>query len=477
MRKKFLSYFPLIFLIFFSFFTRFYRLSFPPNVVFDECHFALYATKYLSHQYYFDIHPPLGKLILGLVAFLAKNKPGFDFQVFQKYSNFNYLALRSVVAFFGSLFVILIYFLVRESGFSKKAAFLASFFVLFDNAFLVQSRLILIDIFLLFFIFLSLYLYLIFKKLSPFSKKWWTFGILLGFSLGAAISVKVIGFGILLLIWVWEILEEKFFSKNKKEMWSKAFFFLFLPFFLYFLFFAIHFLLLPEKCEKNCGWILEWERVFPGIQKMSEYSFILPKLNTPPPGNLIIKFFETQKLMLYDIAGTSFYYWQSPWYSWPFMIRPIEYFAEKVGEKTSYIYFFGNPLVWWFSFLGVIIYLYLITRNLILKFKMNLPSSFYSPNFRFLFLGYVIFFLSFSIVARFLLLYHYLAGLTFSIIISSVFFSEICQNFSKRLSNILFFGILFLIFLSFLYFSPLTYGFPISAKALKLKTWLPSWFY
>jgi dolichyl-phosphate-mannose-protein mannosyltransferase len=159
------------------------------------------------------------------------------------------------------------------------------------------------------------------------------------------------------------------------------------------------------------------------------------------------------------------------------MIRPIEYFAEKVGEKTSYIYFFGNPLVWWLSFLGLLIYLYLITRNLILKFKMNLPFSFYSPNFRFLLLGYIIFFVSFSIVPRFLLLYHYLTALTFSIIISSVFFSEILQKLPKKLSNILFFGILGVILFGFIYFLPLSYGFPLSAEALKTRAWFPSWFY
>ena len=480
MRKKFLSYFPLIFLIFFSFFTRFYRLSFPPNVVFDEAHFGLYATKYLSHQYYFDIHPPFGKLILGLVAFLTKIQPGFDFERGTEYGSFKFIYLRGTVAFFGSLFVILIYFLVRELGFSKRAAFLASFFVLFDNAFLVQSRLILIDIFLLFFIFLSLYLYLIFKKLAPFSKKWWIFGILLGFSLGAAISVKVIGFGILLLIWGWEILEEKFFSKEKKEIFAKIFLLFLLPIFLYFLLFCIHFSLAWQKCEKNCGWVLDWEGIWPGIERLPEYStwsFWISKIDTPPTGNLFKKFLEVQKLMFYDFASVRDYYWQSSWYTWPFMIRPIGYFAEKVGEKMIYIYFFGNPLVWWLSLFGLLTYLYLVTRNLILKFKMNLPSNFYSPNFRLLVFGYIIFFVSFSIVPRFLLLYHYLTALTFSIIIFSVFFSEILQKLPKKLSNFLFFGILGLVLGSFFYFSPITYGIPLSSNALKIRTWLSSWFY
>jgi dolichyl-phosphate-mannose-protein mannosyltransferase len=60
-----------------SFLTRFYRLAEPPAVVFDEVHFGKFVTWYFTGEYYFDIHPPLGKLILYIGGVLGKYKPGF----------------------------------------------------------------------------------------------------------------------------------------------------------------------------------------------------------------------------------------------------------------------------------------------------------------------------------------------------------------------------------------------------------------
>ncbi len=40
-----------------------YRVSYPDRPVFDEAHFATYAADYVKDRVFFDIHPPLGKLI------------------------------------------------------------------------------------------------------------------------------------------------------------------------------------------------------------------------------------------------------------------------------------------------------------------------------------------------------------------------------------------------------------------------------
>ena len=47
------------------------------------------------------------------------------------------------------------------------------------------------------------------------------------------------------------------------------------------------------------------------------------------------------------------------------MIKPdlILYFTENYNNKTSFIYFLGNPMVWWLGFLGVLGFFYLIIRN------------------------------------------------------------------------------------------------------------------
>ncbi len=41
--------------------TRYWRLDKPPAVVFDEHHFGRFTNQYWKGEYFFDIHPPLGK--------------------------------------------------------------------------------------------------------------------------------------------------------------------------------------------------------------------------------------------------------------------------------------------------------------------------------------------------------------------------------------------------------------------------------
>ena len=44
------------------------------QVVFDEYHFGKFVNGYITGEYFFDIHPPLGKLLLCLVAWMG----GYD---------------------------------------------------------------------------------------------------------------------------------------------------------------------------------------------------------------------------------------------------------------------------------------------------------------------------------------------------------------------------------------------------------------
>ncbi len=162
---------PFIVLLILAFLTHFLFLSYPAEVVFDEVHFGKFVSAYFNHQYYFDIHPPLGKLMIAGVANIFGYKGNFDFsQIGEAFNARSLFILRFLPAFFGSLFVILIYGIILSLGFSKKAAFLGGFLVLFDNSFLVQSKFILVDIFLLFFGFASIYFFVLAEK-SKFTQK------------------------------------------------------------------------------------------------------------------------------------------------------------------------------------------------------------------------------------------------------------------------------------------------------------------
>jgi dolichyl-phosphate-mannose--protein O-mannosyl transferase len=430
-------------------------------VVFDEAHHALYATKYLSRQYYFDTHPPLGKMLFGLAGFLVENKTGFAFEIGKDYGDFNYLALRSLTAFCGSLFIILIYFLVKEMGFSQRVAFLASSLILFDNAFLVQSRFILLDIILLFFIFLSLYLFLLTKKYQTFSKKWYLFNFLTGLAMGTAFSIKWPGFGVLIMVWASNIVLDSFFSKSKKEKLIKICFLFILPFLLYFFFFFLHFHFAYLPCYSNCGAIIE------KIERMQIDSknkiFTIPPPG-PPSGNLLRKFLITHGYMLAAAMGENYFLYRSPWWSWPLMTRPVPYFYEKVDGKISVIYFLGNPIVWSLGIIGILGFFYLMIKRGLSAFRLKLSGGSFPNNFLFLSLGWLIYFLSFGGIGRQVPVYYYLPALTFSIICFSLFLEEISKIIfkSEKKINILFLVILISAILGFIGFSPFSYGFPLS---------------
>ena len=84
---------------------------------------------------------------------------------------------------------------MRNFGFSNAASILTAVLVIFENSFVTQFRLILLDGILLFFISLTVLFWSSFCKYSnrAFSIKWWTELIKVGVCLGLTVSVKWVG--------------------------------------------------------------------------------------------------------------------------------------------------------------------------------------------------------------------------------------------------------------------------------------------
>jgi dolichyl-phosphate-mannose--protein O-mannosyl transferase len=75
-------------------------LKWPAQVVFDEVHFGKFVNGYITGRYFFDIHPPLGKLLIALVAYSYgyDGTQPFDHIGEAYHANVNLFALRVAVS-------------------------------------------------------------------------------------------------------------------------------------------------------------------------------------------------------------------------------------------------------------------------------------------------------------------------------------------------------------------------------------------
>jgi len=440
--------FPLI-ILFFSLLIHFSWLSYPQEVVFDEVHFGKFASAYFTGKYFFDIHPPLGKLIIAGGSYLGgyhnylSIHPPFEFKdIGEKFSDLPFLGFRFFPALAGALLPLTIYWLVRLLGASTKTALIASFFILSETTFLTQSRFILLDSFLLLFGFLGLCFFLSARKKNyPL-----LLTFLAGLFLGASFSVKWTGLSFLGLAGIflfidWLETNEKFFfsffSKKfsplatfKEESFFKKLFSFLKPLIIilttalavYLFAFAVHFNLLSLPgdgdafMEENFRQhqIGFWEKFLQLNQKINFYNSNLK--GTHPDAS---------------------HFWQ-----WPILKKPIHYWND--GEAR--IIFFGNPILWLGGFLAIILFII---------FWKKIPLS--SKNKFFLLVGFWSNFLPFLSVTRALFLYHYLSALTFSLIMWAIVFDKlICfKNRWGKIFQLSFFG---LVLVGFCLFSFLAYG-------------------
>ncbi|KAI9497779.1 Dolichyl-phosphate-mannose-protein mannosyltransferase-domain-containing protein [Zychaea mexicana] len=238
-----------------AFWTRFRNIGVSNIVVWDEAHFGKFGSHYLKHEFYFDVHPPLGKMLVGLSGWLAGYNGSFGFESGHKYpDNVNYTAMRIFNAFWGSLLVPLAYLTARQFKMSQRASILAATMVLLDTAYLCISRFILLDSMLMFFTCLSLYCMSVFNncKNEAFSEKWWLWLSSTGFSLGCVLSVKWVGLFVIALVGIntveelWEMLGDlQMPKKTYAAHWmARILCLICLPAAVYLFSFAMHFAVL-----------------------------------------------------------------------------------------------------------------------------------------------------------------------------------------------------------------------------------------
>jgi dolichyl-phosphate-mannose-protein mannosyltransferase len=161
----------------------------------------------------------------------------------------------------GALTVPTVFWIMWESGYSLPACVTAAGLVLFDNAHIGQTRLILLDATLIWFMALSLLTYVRFYKLRhvPFSRKWWKWLLLTGVCLSCVISTKYVGvftffsIGVPVLFDLWDLLDvdRRQGALNLidfgKHFVARAVGLIVVPFLLYLFWFQVHFSILTRS--------------------------------------------------------------------------------------------------------------------------------------------------------------------------------------------------------------------------------------
>lgn len=474
-------------LLFLGFFTRFLFFGHPNSAVFDEIYFNDFASSYYTGEYYYDIHPPLGKLLLALCALPAGGLSTGDVVkgIGDSFSSGALVAMRFLPALSGAILPAVIFLFSRALGFRHLAAFLAGLFVILDNGLLAQSRLILMDSMLLLFGFLSIYFLI--QYLSTKRLPWL---VAAGVCLGVSISIKWIalfffGFGGLVIL----ANAIKVRHLNAHHIFAGLAYST-VAFLLYVTCFFVHFSLLPNSGSHGDAFMSkEFRSTLSGgefngatkkIQQFNCPSHLASKLHigmvdvkvpekyqsacaiTYEPLELpgfLGKFKELHEVMWRTNRSlTAKHPDSSKWYEWPIMKTPIYYWVKE--QKR--IYFIGNPALWWAASLVAILAvmsLFSVTgfNNMLWgsgerRNPLTLIGAGGSLKLILVVVAYIAALLPFAMITRVMFLYHYLIALVFSFIILAHFIS------SLKHSRIVAPVFVAYIFVAFIYFSPISYG-------------------
>lgn len=283
---------------------------------FDEVHFGGFASKYIKSAFFMDVHPPLAKLLITLVAFLSGYKGNFNFKdigrsfsftlssstaslysshasererekvgnwwlvrwsLYSDYTTGNvpYVQMRLLPALLGAFTVPLSYLTMRMLTLRPISCLLGSLLIIFENGMIVQSRFILLDSPLLFFTTLTIFFHTGFCNEDAkrgFTRRWWAWLLLTGVSLGAVASSKWVGFftiatvGLVTIQQLWELLADLRVPMPlvARSFIARAITLILVPVLFYMFMFQIHFLVLSGSGEGDAFMSSEFQHTLRG---------------------------------------------------------------------------------------------------------------------------------------------------------------------------------------------------------------------
>jgi len=333
---------------------RFWHLGHPPEIVFDEVHFVGQARHYLHSEPFLDPHPPIAKVLIALGIMLFGDTSS---------------SWRLGNATLGTILVAVTYLLGRRMFRSRLAGALAAGLVACDGFFIVDSRIGCIDIVYLTFAAIA-YLFLFRFIQTPDGAQRRRTLIYMGIALGLCLGSK---------------------------LYVPAVTFLLVAGFVAFT------LLRPSSETAASSDSLAIRRAFGGLLVIGSISTIFYILSFLPHFYLgwwrgIEDLFQYYKGIVWyeNSVSTATHPYQSPWWSWPMMLRPVAYWQNfPLHGDVSTIWGAGNPLTWWAVIPAMTIMAVRVTEH------PNVARAF-------MVIGYLAYLIMWAPISRLLFLYHYM---------------------------------------------------------------------
>lgn len=318
--------------------VRLWKIPYPASVVFDEVHFLRFVKNYHDGRYLFDIHPPLGKLILLLISKIFCGNPARELKSNGvAFGDISYVPLRVTSALFGAATSPVMLLIGRELGLSLPASILPAFAHALDNLSVVEGRVVVMDAQLTFFMAGALMASLKLFGCSPRDARR-RMQLLIATALlsAAAVSVKWTTAVTPLLIAIVSLVGFPFMCTRLKflEMALAGT----LAISLYIACFAVHFSLLPNAGDGDGFMPVSFQST---LRNNSHY-----KPGARGPGFVRNLVWLNGEMYRANARIKTRHHWESKWYQWVVNQRGLLYFDEAVGGgKRSRIYLIVNPAV------------------------------------------------------------------------------------------------------------------------------------
>ena len=161
-----------------------------------------------------DVHPPLGKMLVGLSGVLAGYNGSFEFKSGEQYpEELNYTFMRAFNAMFGVFCVPMAYYTARELHLKRAGVWLVTLMVLCENSYTTISRFILLDSMLLCGTVATVFCWSKFhnQRHSSFEPEWFFWLFMTGLSIGCVCSVKLVGLFVTALVGLY----------TAEDLWNK----------------------------------------------------------------------------------------------------------------------------------------------------------------------------------------------------------------------------------------------------------------